>query len=211
MKRVGLKLFAVIAMYLWAETAFAATGQTTTITNNNGDLVTVQLTGVGSLTVSLVNISQGPINRINLSGTDGNSALTIKVKKSAKGNGRIAVKSITGTGSLKSLTGTTTDIVGDGINFGGSIGKVTIGNLTSSGITIGGAGVSPTALALASLTAGTIVNWPASAPTTAALASAFSPIPGSSRRQSNCRSSSGTPKESSNRRSVIFKCAIWPK
>jgi hypothetical protein len=141
---------------LWAVAGIASPVQTTTITNSDGGLVTVQLSGAGTLSVTLVNTNQGPINQILLQNTDGTSALTIKVKKSHTGNGQITINSISGNGSLKNLIAKSADLVGSGINLGGFIRILTIGNLTSSAITLGGAGVATNALTLGSFTAGVI-------------------------------------------------------
>ena len=147
---------ALMVTCLWAVAGIASTVQTTTITNSDGDLVTVHLSGAGTLSVTLVNTNQGPIDQILLQNTDRTSALTIKVKKSHTGNGQITVNSISGNGSLKNLSAKSADFVGSGINLGGFIRTLTIGNLTSSAITLGGAGVATNALTLGSFTAGVI-------------------------------------------------------
>ena len=157
---VGAVIMLFLALALWspAPTYGASAGTTVTLTNFNSDLVTVQLNGAGTMSVSLVNTNQGPIDQIILQNTDGTSMLTINVKKSATGNGRISINSISGNGSLKGLSAKSADLVGSGINLRGFIGTLTIGNLTSSAITLGGDGVATNALTLGSFTAGVIDN-----------------------------------------------------
>ena len=158
MKHSPVKVFVLMAFFLWAGTVWASIGQTTTITNNNGDLVTLKLSGPGNLSVSLVNSNRGPIDKVILQNTGSTSTLAVTVKKSRTGSGRININAISGDGSLKNLSAKSADIVGSGINLGGSIGLVTIGDFRNSALRIGGNGVVPTALALASLSAGTISN-----------------------------------------------------
>ena len=146
-----------MAFVSFVQPAYCA-GISRIITNDNGDIVTVQLTGAGSMSVTLVNTNQGPVNQVLLQNTDGTSALTIKVKKSATGNGVVNVNSIVGNGSLKSLSAKQANIVGSGISFGGSVGKVTIGNLADSAVAITGSGVGAGGLALGSLSCGVISN-----------------------------------------------------
>ena len=151
-------LLLVIAPYGTPAAFAAGSSITQTLTNTGGDLVTVKLSGAGTMSITLVNTNLGPIDQIILQNTDGTSALAIKVKKSASGNGVVNVNAINGNGSLKSLSAKQANIIGAGINFGGAIGKMTIGNLANSAIAIGGTGVPTNTLTLASLTAGTISN-----------------------------------------------------
>ena len=141
-----------------SSSAGAATSHSKIITNNNGDLVTVQLSGTGTLSISLVNSNRGPIDKILLQNTTSTSTLALTVKKSRTGTGLININSISGSGSLKSLNAKSANIVGSGINITGAIGALTIGNLVNSALTVGGTGVASTGLALDGFTAGTISN-----------------------------------------------------
>ena len=101
-----------------------------------GDLVTVRLTGkVGTATVFKSDPDGdgfGPIERIDLANTDpAKSALTIKVKKAKGGfgDGRSKLGEVIGSG-LKSLTATSTDLEGLGINLGGFLGTIKLGNVS---------------------------------------------------------------------------------
>jgi alpha-tubulin suppressor-like RCC1 family protein len=153
MKRLAI-LFLVITVldFLASPSVTAAQSQPKTIVDADGDVVTVQLTGAGTMSVSQVAPGDSPINQIVLSGTDGSSALTIKVKKSATGNGIININSIVGNGSLKSLSAKSANLVGSGINLSGSIGKLLIGNLTNSGINLGSSNTTTGAVILGAAT-----------------------------------------------------------
>ncbi|MGA2138898.1 MAG: hypothetical protein ABSH14_08565, partial [Verrucomicrobiia bacterium] len=147
------------ALVCFAQTVFGAgAGITTTITDADGDIATVQLSGSGTMTISLVNPSNGPIDHIALFNTDSSSSLTIKVKKSAAGDGMINVNAISGDGSLKTLSAKSANIVGSGINLGGFIGALTIKNLGSSTLTLQGNGVSPGGIVLGSFSGGVVSN-----------------------------------------------------
>ena len=141
------------------QTVFGAgTRMTTTIVDADGDIATVQLSGSGTMTVSLANSSNGPIDHIALFNTDSSSSLTIKVKKSVTGDGMINVNAITGDGSLKSLSAKSANIVGSGINLGGFIGAMTIKNLGNSTLMLHGNGVSPGGIVLGSFSGGVVSN-----------------------------------------------------
>jgi hypothetical protein len=148
-----------VVIFFWCGRAIqdASGDQTMVITNNNGDFVTLQLSGAGTMSVSLLNGNRGPINQLELFNTDRGSALSVKVKKSPTGGGRIAVNSIVVIGSLGVLKGKTMDIVGNGIDLEGSLGNAAIGNMVNSSIIVGGNGVASNSLALVSLTAGSSV------------------------------------------------------
>ena len=145
------------ALVCFAQTVFGAgAGITTTITDADGDIATVQLSGSGTMTVSLVNPSNGPIDHIALFNTDSSSSLTIKVKKSASGDGMINVNAISGDGSLKTLSAKSVNIVGSGINLGGVVGALTIGNLGNSTLALQGNGVPAGGVVLGSFSGGVV-------------------------------------------------------
>jgi formylglycine-generating enzyme required for sulfatase activity len=156
------KLFCCLAILVCIAplTGNAAPSQIQTITDSDGDVVTIQLAGAGSMTVSLVapGSSNSPVNQINLTGTDNSSSLTIKVKKSATGDGIININSIVGNGSLKSLIAKSANIVGSGIQLGGSIGKLLIRDLTNSGISLGSGSTNTGSVVLAYASANIITG-----------------------------------------------------
>ncbi|HEX3151269.1 MAG TPA: Ig-like domain-containing protein [Gemmataceae bacterium] len=110
-----------------------------TFTDSDGDLVTLKLSGkVGTLKYYLTN-GTGPISEIDLIGTDSTkSVVTISVSK-PKGDGRIGIGEIDGTG-VKTLTLAKADLLGAGINLTSFLGSVTIGDIkTGADITLIGA------------------------------------------------------------------------
>jgi uncharacterized repeat protein (TIGR01451 family) len=98
-----------------------------TFTDVDGDIVTVKLTGSGSMQVSLSANGTGPIDQIELSGTDAQkSSLSITVKRGRHGDGFVEVGSIVAQGSLKSISAAKAKVVGTGVNVSGSVGRIKI-------------------------------------------------------------------------------------
>ncbi|MDB5292582.1 MAG: hypothetical protein JWL69_3823, partial [Phycisphaerales bacterium] len=75
---------------------------------------------------------------ISTANTTGGSALTILAKG---GNGAVTVGGITVNGSLKSITGKNTTVVGD-LEALGSLGKVLLASISNGAISVGGANLS---------------------------------------------------------------------
>jgi parallel beta-helix repeat protein len=120
-----------------------------TVSEPDGDLVTLKLGGrVGSLTYYLTN-GAGPISEIDLTGTDPTkSTLSITVKKPrhGTGDGLTAIGEIDGIGNagLKSLSMSKADLVGAGLNFNGYVGSVNLGNVRNGAdITLNGTASTP--------------------------------------------------------------------
>jgi formylglycine-generating enzyme required for sulfatase activity len=111
-------------------------GSTNTITDINGDTIKVQLSGPGTFTYTLVNVTNGPIDQIFLHDTTTNSTLAITVKKSSTGTGITDINAIVGAGALKKLDAKKVNLVGTGLVLGRSVSQVFLNNLTNSGIAI---------------------------------------------------------------------------
>jgi uncharacterized repeat protein (TIGR01451 family) len=109
------------------------------ITDGDGDIVSVALRGHGSLEVRLI-AGNDPIDSIVLTGTDATSALTILVKKvrGGAGDGLVNIGSIISDGSLKSITGRSVNLTGGGIQLAGSLGSVTLHSMVRSALTVAG-------------------------------------------------------------------------
>ncbi len=109
------------------------------ITDGDGDIVSVTLRGHGSLQVRLIG-GNDPIDSIVLTGTDATSALTILVKKvrGGAGDGFVNIGSIISDGSLKSITGRSVNLTGGGIQLAGSLGSVTLHSMVRSALTVAG-------------------------------------------------------------------------
>lgn len=95
--------------------------QIVTFPDEDGDLVTVTLTGHGAMEVSLAQPNTGPVNSIFLSATDESSKLTIRIKKAAGGDGLLEVGEIVGDGALGVLDAKVCDLVGNGVDLAGQI------------------------------------------------------------------------------------------
>lgn len=108
----------------------------TQFTDADGDLVTPRLAGkVGTLTYYLTN-GVGPISEIVLSGTESaKSVVTLAIKKpagaSGAGIGRVQIGEIVGIGTagVRALNLPRADLVGAGINLGGFLGALNIGDI----------------------------------------------------------------------------------
>jgi predicted outer membrane repeat protein len=115
--------------------------------DGDGDLVTVKLNGkVGTATVFLTDPDgdgHGPLELIQLAGTNAKSALVITSAKAKKGtgDGRNSLAELTGT-DLKALTATKTDLNGPGITMSGFLNTVSVGSI-SGGADISVAGAAP--------------------------------------------------------------------
>jgi hypothetical protein len=96
----------------------------------------------GTIITTSIKVGQGQVflengaYEIDLTGTTGASALSIKTKG---GNGRMSLGDSTATGGLKSITGKTTDLVGT-FATGGPLGKATLGNVNGGALVIGAGG-----------------------------------------------------------------------
>lgn len=92
-----------------------------TLSDTDGDVVTVKLTGDGALS--------GGLDGLTVADTDeAKSALSIIVKKGDGGDGFVDLESIMGSG-LASISAATTSLTGEGIHLEGFLGKVTVKDL----------------------------------------------------------------------------------
>ena len=131
-----------------------------TITDSDGDQVTIKLAGkVGALTYYLTN-GKGPIAEIDIVGTDSSKSVvsvTVKKPKGGTGDGRVAIGAIDGTGVKSlSLTGADLDgLAGNGIELTSFLGSLSIGAI-ENGADIALAGAPPRAGLGTKITAGVI-------------------------------------------------------
>jgi RHS repeat-associated protein len=148
-------------LLIGAQSRLAHADQTEIITDSDGDVVTLQLKGAGTMVVALLDPDmndQGPIDTITLMGTDAASALTIKVSK--VGDAHIRIGSIISDGPLQSISGKTADLAdGEGIDIDGFLGALSLATASDSMITLSGAGAPAGTLVLGSLSiAGAVSN-----------------------------------------------------
>lgn len=96
--------------------------------DQDGDSVAVKFGGnVGTAALTLTN-DKGPIQGIELKGTDSlTSSLTISVKHPS-GDGRVSLGQVTGSG-LKSLSGKAVNLTGAGISLNGYLGSLTLADV----------------------------------------------------------------------------------
>lgn len=114
----------------------------TTFTDADGDPVTVKLTGPGTLTFYLTN-GTGPISEIDLADTDpAKTVVSVSIKK-PKGDGRVDIGEINGTG-VRTLSLAAADLIGHGIKLTSFLGALTIGAIEGSAdIKLSGASPKP--------------------------------------------------------------------
>lgn len=124
--------------------------KTFTITNNDtkkftdtdGDTYAVTFkTGAGSIVVNQNAVGgKGPIDSIELTGTNQSTSLTVSVTKAVGGDGIVTIGSITGPAAGTINIGSS-DLIGDGINLAGRLGALTVRNVQAgSNIIAGGNG-----------------------------------------------------------------------
>lgn len=104
---------------------------TVVFTDEDGDVVTVKLTGPGTVTPELSGGGTGFITVLNLADTTEASALSISVKtpSGSGGDGRVVMQNMNDTSELKSFKAPTTDINSDAEIALTSITAFTIGNV----------------------------------------------------------------------------------
>ncbi len=133
-------------------------GQVASFLDEDGDSVTIALTGLGAMNLTLANRDTGPLDAIELSGTDPSSALKITVKQASGGDGLLTVGQIAGDGTLGRLDAPACDLTGgvdlpgrsatlrsvlrfhtiaDGaaVNFGSDIQSLTVADMGACEIT----------------------------------------------------------------------------
>jgi hypothetical protein len=114
--------------------------KTVTFQDQDGDAVTVSLTGAGTFGLVINNPDvnhRGSIQAITLLNTDATSTLTIKVKAAKTGNGLVDVGSITGTG-LKALVAPAANLTGGGITLTGYLGALTLHDISAPAVVVAG-------------------------------------------------------------------------
>ncbi len=87
-------------------------GQVASFLDQDGDSVTITLTGLGAMDLTLANGDTGPLDAIELSGADASSALKITVKQATGGDGLLAVGQIAGDGTLARIDAPACDLTG---------------------------------------------------------------------------------------------------
>jgi uncharacterized repeat protein (TIGR01451 family) len=101
-----------------------ANNKKVTVTDVDGDIVTIQLAGAGGVEVALAGVTNGPISQIRLLNTDLTSVLNVKVRRVAGGDGQVAIGGIVGTGGLRNLNARAANLVNGDMNLDGPIGNV---------------------------------------------------------------------------------------
>jgi hypothetical protein len=120
--------------------------KTGTFTDSDGDVYTVKLSGPGIMGYVLNDPDQdgrGGLQRLVLDDTTvGESVLSITVKKSATGDGRVNFGEITGSigAGLKALNAPAISFNAGGVVFSGALASVTVRDFTDGADLIGGVG-----------------------------------------------------------------------
>ncbi len=93
-----------------------------TLTDGDGDSYTVKLKGPGTANITQDDLGSGdgPILSIALDATTNKSSLSVSVKKGPVGDGSVTIGEIHGTGGLKSLMAVNSQLIGTGLDLGGS-------------------------------------------------------------------------------------------
>ena len=111
------------------------TGGKGSFTDQDGDTFSVKLTGPGQVSVVLSDSDgdlTGAIDQIFLQNTDSaSSVLSVTVKKAKTGNGFVDIGRVEGSG-LKSLTASSSDLVGTGVRLDGFLGALTIRDILNA-------------------------------------------------------------------------------
>lgn len=134
-----------------------AVGTKRVFTDSDGDTYTVTLSGPGTLSAVLLDPdgdNKGPLDRLILTGSTVKSKVTITVKRAPDGldadklpdgDGIVTLGDFSVTGDLASFTAKTIDLTMEGIAVSGTIGTVTVRDLSAAqptlflpGITAGG-------------------------------------------------------------------------
>lgn len=106
--------------------------QTIGFTNSNGDVATLTLLHAGTMQTN-----GSPMN-LQLSATDMTSVLTVKVKKSKTGTGLLEFGSLTGDGACRLIAAPAVDLVGAGVQLGGSLGQLSVHDIPNAGSILAG-------------------------------------------------------------------------
>ncbi len=131
------------------------TAQSASFREPDGDLVTVQLSGVGTLTV---NTDSGDAE-IDLPLTDLTNSLIFKVTKSGAGDGFADIGSIEGAGGLRLISGKGVNLVGDGITLGGALLGLTLRDiLNGADVSAGGSSALVSSLNSRVIEDGTVID-----------------------------------------------------
>ncbi|MBI9016766.1 MAG: choice-of-anchor D domain-containing protein [Phycisphaerae bacterium] len=105
--------------------ALVSRGDKYRFVDQDGDLVTVSMSGDGSAEVMLGQMGDADIESINVIGGT-NTSLTVKT------SGSTELNALTGDINLKTLKAKNIDIVGDGIDYDAVIGSLKIGDIQAS-------------------------------------------------------------------------------
>ena len=109
-------------------------------TEEDGDSITIKLTGLGSFTATQLDPDandKGSLSLLALSGTDLKSKLTLTFQAATGGDGQFHIGSITADSPLGAITGASTALDGAGLTVAGNLGAVTLGSV-SAPITVAG-------------------------------------------------------------------------
>jgi len=109
----------------------ATSGTGNSFIDQNGDKVSVKLTGGGTVTVVLDDADgngQGNIAKILVNNTTASSKLSVSVKKAGGGDGKTVIGAIEGS-QLKSISAAKADLNGAGIDLSGALGSLSLANI----------------------------------------------------------------------------------
>lgn len=109
-------------------------------TEEDGDSITIKLTGLGSFTATQVDPDandKGSLSLVALTGTDFKSKLTLTFQAGTGSDGQFHIGSITANSPLGAITGASVALDGAGLSVAGNLGAVTLGTV-SAPITISG-------------------------------------------------------------------------
>ena len=110
-----------------------------------GNVITARTSGAGSAVFLLNDEASAP--EIALEGTDENSTLTVRVRKSAFEKGAVEIGGITG-GTLRAIDARTADLTGAGIQLEGWLGRLLIHDIRAgAAVVAGGDSTQPTRIA----------------------------------------------------------------
>lgn len=123
----------------------------------DGDTWSVHLGGPGAISVTADPVT-GAIQSIALQGTTSRSSLSIKVRTAKMGDGYVDVGSITGSG-IGHISGAHANLTGTGINLAGSLGALTIHDISGgSDVLAAGTATDSTGIKAHDIGAGTTIN-----------------------------------------------------
>jgi hypothetical protein len=135
------------------------TGRVVTVTDSDGDRVTLKVLGPGMLAVNVSGAGGARIKQVTVTGTDATSILNINVSRGPAGNGTVDIGSIAAAGAMNKINAASANLVGAGINLGGHVGVLKIRDvLNGANILAGGATTQFTTISARTIGDGTTIR-----------------------------------------------------